>query len=37
MDLLEYQAKALFSEMGIPVLPSQRIDYPKDLKKLKIV
>ncbi|MDJ0554038.1 MAG: succinate--CoA ligase subunit beta [Microcoleaceae cyanobacterium MO_207.B10] len=36
MDLLEYQAKALFSEMGIPVLPSQRIDYPKDLKKLKI-
>jgi len=36
MDLLEYQAKALFSEMGIPVLPSQRIDYPKDLKRLKI-
>ncbi|NET78563.1 MULTISPECIES: succinate--CoA ligase subunit beta [Okeania] len=36
MDLLEYQAKALFSGMGIPVLPSQRIDYPKDLKKLKI-
>ncbi|MGB3511079.1 MAG: succinate--CoA ligase subunit beta [Microcoleaceae cyanobacterium] len=36
MDLLEYQAKALFSEMGIPVLPSQRIDYPQDLKKLKI-
>lgn len=36
MDLLEYQAKGLFSEMGIPVLPSQRIDYPKDLKKLKI-
>ena len=36
MDLLEYQAKALFSEMGIPVLPSQRIDYPKDLKKLQI-
>ncbi|MCL2925420.1 MAG: succinate--CoA ligase subunit beta [Trichodesmium sp. MAG_R04] len=36
MDLLEYQAKALFSEMGIPVLPSQKIDYPKDLKRLKI-
>ena len=36
MDLLEYQAKVLFSEMGIPVLPSQRIDYPKDLKRLKI-
>ncbi|NEP87146.1 MAG: succinate--CoA ligase subunit beta [Okeania sp. SIO2C2] len=36
MDLLEYQAKSLFSGMGIPVLPSQRIDYPKDLKKLKI-
>ncbi|NEO52451.1 MAG: succinate--CoA ligase subunit beta [Okeania sp. SIO3B5] len=36
MDLLEYQAKALFSGVGIPVLPSQRIDYPKDLKKLKI-
>lgn len=36
MDLLEYQAKALFSEIGIPVLPSQKIDYPKDLKKLKI-
>lgn len=36
MDLLEYQAKALFSWVGIPVLPSQRIDYPKDLKKLKI-
>lgn len=36
MDLLEYQAKELFSEMGIPVLPSQRIDHPKDLKGLKI-
>ncbi len=36
MDLLEYQAKELFREMGIPVLPSQRIDHPKDLKKLKI-
>ncbi|OLP17679.1 ATPase [Leptolyngbya sp. 'hensonii'] len=36
MDLLEYQAKALFQEMGIPVLPSQRIYQPKDLKGLKI-
>jgi succinyl-CoA synthetase beta subunit len=36
MDLLEYQAKELFREMGIPVLPSQRIDRPKDLKGLNI-
>ncbi|AFZ23749.1 succinyl-CoA synthetase, beta subunit [Cylindrospermum stagnale PCC 7417] len=36
MDLLEYQVKELFSEMGIPVLPSQRIDHPADLKRLKI-
>jgi len=36
MDLLEYQAKQLFHEMGIPVLPSQQIDHPKDLKGLKI-
>lgn len=36
MDLLEYQAKELFQHMGIPILPSQRIDHPKDLKGLKI-
>lgn len=36
MDLLEYQAKELFRETGIPVLPSQRIDRPKDLKGLTI-
>ncbi|MBD2022641.1 acetate--CoA ligase family protein [Leptolyngbya sp. FACHB-36] len=36
MDLLEYQAKALFREVGIPVLPSQRIDRPQDLKGLRI-
>ncbi|VXD13128.1 Succinyl-CoA synthetase (ADP-forming) beta subunit [Planktothrix serta PCC 8927] len=36
MDLLEYQAKTLFREMGIPVLPSQRIDQSQDLKGLKI-
>jgi succinyl-CoA synthetase beta subunit len=36
MDLLEYQAKELFRQMGIPVLPSQQIHHPKDLKGLKI-
>jgi len=36
MNLLEYQAKELFRAMGIPVLPSQRIDHPKDLKGLVI-
>lgn len=36
MDLLEYQAKEWFREMGIPVLPSQRIDRPSDIKGLKI-
>jgi len=36
MDLLEYQAKEWFREMGIPVLPSQRIDRTRDLKGLKI-
>lgn len=36
MDLLEYQAKALFREMKIPVLPSQRIDQAQDLKGLRI-
>jgi succinyl-CoA synthetase beta subunit len=36
MDLLEYQAKELFHQTGIPVLPSQRITHPRDLKGLKI-
>jgi len=36
MDLLEYQAKELFREMGIPVLPSQRIDHPRDIKGLQL-
>ncbi len=36
MDLLEYQAKELFRQIGIPVLPSQRIDRPTDLKALRI-
>lgn len=36
MDLLEYQAKTLFRQMNIPVLPSQRIDQAQDIKGLKI-
>jgi succinyl-CoA synthetase beta subunit len=36
MDLLEYQVKEWFDKIGIPVLPSQRIDHPTDLKRLKI-
>jgi succinyl-CoA synthetase beta subunit len=36
MDLLEYQANELFREMGIPVLSSQRIDHPRDLRSLQI-
>ncbi|MGB3206990.1 MAG: ATP-grasp domain-containing protein [Crinalium sp.] len=36
MDLLEYQAKALFQEMGIPILPSQRIDHPSEIKGLQL-
>ncbi|MEY3255671.1 MAG: hypothetical protein RLZZ29_802 [Cyanobacteriota bacterium] len=36
MDLLEYQVKEWFNKIGIPVLPSQRIDHPTDLKRLKI-
>ncbi|NMG09277.1 succinate--CoA ligase subunit beta [Brasilonema sp. UFV-L1] len=36
MDLLEYQVKEWFTEIGIPVLPSQRVDHPTDLKRLKI-
>jgi succinyl-CoA synthetase beta subunit len=36
MDLLEYQAKELFRQMGIPVLPSQQIAQPTDLKGLII-
>jgi succinyl-CoA synthetase beta subunit len=36
MDLLEYQVKEWFAAIGIPVLPSQRIDHPTDLKRLKI-
>ena len=36
MDLLEYQAKELFSQVGIPVLPSQPIEDPRKLKRLHI-
>ncbi|NET51243.1 MAG: hypothetical protein F6K09_21720 [Merismopedia sp. SIO2A8] len=36
MDLLEYQAKELFREIGIPVLPSQCIGDPTDIKRLQI-
>jgi succinyl-CoA synthetase beta subunit len=36
MDLLEYQAKELFQEVGIPVLPSQTIHDPSELKRLTI-
>lgn len=36
MDLLEYQAKEWFRETGIPVLPSQQVARPSDLKGLKI-
>jgi len=36
MNLLEYQAKDLFRQVGIPVLPSQRIDRPQDIKHLTV-
>lgn len=36
MDLLEYQAKKLFNQVGIPVLPSQPIHDPRELKGLQI-
>lgn len=36
MDLLEYQAKELFAQVGIPVLPSQTIHHTRDLKQLQI-
>jgi succinyl-CoA synthetase beta subunit len=36
MDLLEYQAKELFHEVGIPILPSQPINDPSELKRLQI-
>lgn len=36
MDLLEYQAKELFREIGIPVLPSQCIGDPTEIKRLQI-
>ncbi|MBE9229962.1 succinate--CoA ligase subunit beta [Phormidium sp. LEGE 05292] len=36
MDLLEYQAKELFRHICIPVLPSQKIDHPREIKSLEI-
>ncbi len=36
MDLLEYQAKELFHQVGIPILPSQSIADPSELKRLQI-
>ncbi len=36
MDLLEYQAKELFRSVGIPVLPSQKIEQVRDLKNLAV-
>jgi len=36
MELLEYQVKEWFGKIGIPVLPSQTIDHPTDLKRLQI-
>ena len=36
MDLLEYQAKKLFRQVGIPILPSQTIKDPRQIKQLEI-
>ncbi|AFZ46233.1 succinyl-CoA synthetase (ADP-forming) beta subunit [Cyanobacterium stanieri PCC 7202] len=36
MDLLEYQAKKLFKQVGIPVLPSQPLSSASELKNLQI-
>ena len=36
IDLLEYQAKELFRQVGIPTLPSQTIYNPRQLKQLRI-
>jgi succinyl-CoA synthetase beta subunit len=36
MDLLEYQAKELFRAVGIPVLPSQKIEQVRDIKHLNL-
>jgi succinyl-CoA synthetase beta subunit len=36
VELLEYQAKELFREVGIPVLPSQTIAQASDIKQLKL-
>lgn len=36
MDLLEYQAKELFKQVGIPILPSQTLHTVSELKRLQL-
>jgi len=36
MELLEYQAKSLFTQIGIPILPSESIKNSRELKQLQI-
>jgi len=36
MDLLEYQAKELFKQVGIPILPSQTLQTTGELKRLQL-
>jgi succinyl-CoA synthetase beta subunit len=36
MDLLEYQAKELFKQVGIPILPSQTLQTTNELKRLQL-
>jgi succinyl-CoA synthetase beta subunit len=36
MDLLEYQAKELFKQVGIPILPSQTLQTTSELKRLQL-
>jgi succinyl-CoA synthetase beta subunit len=36
MDLLEYQAKELFKQVGIPILPSQTLQTTHELKRLQL-
>ncbi|MDY6783215.1 MAG: ATP-grasp domain-containing protein [Cyanobacteriota bacterium] len=36
MDLLEYQAKELFREVGIPILASEYIDDPRQVRRLQL-
>jgi succinyl-CoA synthetase beta subunit len=36
MDLLEYQAKELFKQVGIPILPAQTLQTTSELKRLQL-